>query len=78
MLLEELVKVLNRVRETSSREKKVAIMADFLRNLDDNDLKNVVKLISGIGRINVSWGTIARAVGLSQGEDIGEMVEDPY
>jgi DNA ligase-1 len=74
MLLEELVKVLNRVRETSSREKKVAIMADFLRNLDDNDLKNVVKLISGIGRINVSWGTIARAVGLSQGEDIGEMV----
>ncbi|MGC8932186.1 MAG: ATP-dependent DNA ligase [Candidatus Methanodesulfokora sp.] len=76
MLLGELVNILNKVRKTHSRDEKVVIVADFLRNLDEDDLRDVIKLISGnIGKLNISWGTIAKAVGLSHGEDIGEMVE---
>jgi DNA ligase-1 len=62
-LLAELVTASRRVAETSSRSAKIAILAELLRSLEQDEVAIATGLLSGIprqGRIGVGYSTIYR------------------
>jgi DNA ligase-1 len=60
-LLADLVTASREVAATSSRSRKVAILSDFLRRLDADEIPIAVGLLSGIprqGRVGVGYSTV--------------------
>jgi DNA ligase 1 len=60
-LLADLVSASREVAATSSRSRKVAILSDFLRRLDADEIPIAVGLLSGVprqGRVGVGYSTV--------------------
>ncbi len=60
-LLADAVQASKEVTETSSRSKKIARLAELLRNLDEHEVPIAVGMLSGAprqGRIGIGWSTI--------------------
>jgi DNA ligase 1 len=61
-LLADVVAASREVAETSSRSRKVAVLAELLRRLDRDEIVPVVGFLAGAphqGRVGVGWSTVA-------------------
>lgn len=73
----ELARVCERVAATNARSRKVAIAADWLHRLDDEDLARAVLFLSGTAfprhdprRLSVGWATMRDAAVAATGWDV--------
>lgn len=60
--LQHLVEVSGQVAATSSRKRKVGLLADYLRTLDDSAVAPTVAFLSGVvpqGALGVGWATLS-------------------
>ena len=71
MRLSELVECVGRVRATSKKLEKVALIADLLRQARDRETELAALYLTGTlpqGRIGLGWRTLQHAIGESAAE----------